>query len=348
MAADHILTFARTLDGGGVERAQLRLARAWIEAGRRVTLLIGDRSGPLATELPPGLDLVDLGTPSFCALATALPRLIRDRRPDLLFCAGSYYTSAAAWARLVLGLASPPIVAKMSNAPDRGDHGILLDIAHRRWLTLHGRFLDALVAMTPATAATAARLLRMDGRVSVIPNPPPPPVPGAVPVALPGTRVILGVGRLVPQKRWDRLIDVIPLLPADVTVVILGEGPLRADLAAKAAAGADRVHLPGHVANPVAMMEVARVIALTSDYEGVPGVLREALSVGTPVVSTDSSEAIAEIVIDASLGTIVPRDDPQALARALTHWLDAPRPPPVPLPGLDSGARYLALFDSLV
>lgn len=350
MAADHILTFARTLNGGGVEGVQLRLARTWIRAGRRVTLVIGDRSGPLAAELPAGLDVVELGTPSYPALATALPRVIRDHRPDLLFCAGNYYTSAAAWARLVLGPASPPIVAKMSNAPDRADHGIILDIAHRRWLALHGRFLDALVAMTPATAATAARLLRMEDRVSVIPNPPPQPVPGAKPVALPGKRVILGVGRLVPQKRWDRLIDVVPLLPADATILILGEGPSRADLAARAvtAGVADRVHLPGHVADPVATMAVARVVALTSDYEGVPGVLREALSVGTPVVSTDSSEAIAEIVTDTSLGTIVARDDPPALANALIHWLDAPRPPPVPLPGLDSGAHYLALFDSLV
>ncbi len=54
MAATHILTYAQDLAGGGVERAQLRLARGWLAAGRRVTLAIGDASGPLASEIPRG------------------------------------------------------------------------------------------------------------------------------------------------------------------------------------------------------------------------------------------------------------------------------------------------------
>lgn len=349
MAADHIMTFARTLDGGGVERAQLRLAAAWVAAGRRVTLVVGDTSGPLAADLAPGIALIDLDTRAYRRLAAALPRLVRAARPDILFCAGNFYTSAAAWTRMVLGLASPPIVAKMSNAPDRGDHGAVLSIAHGLWLGQHGRFLDHLVAMTPATADSAARSLRMAGRTSVIPNPPHRADPDARPVALPPGRVILGVGRLVAQKRWDRLIDVLPALPADVHLVILGEGELRPELIARAARRrvADRVHLPGHVADPLPTMTRARLVALTSDFEGVPGVLREALSVGTPVVTTRSSESIAEIVDSPTLGAIVDRDDPAALIGALTRWLDAPRPDPVPLPGTDAAARYLALFDRL-
>ena len=47
--AQHILTYADDLSGGGVERAQLRLARGWLAAGRRVTLVIGDPTGPRAT-----------------------------------------------------------------------------------------------------------------------------------------------------------------------------------------------------------------------------------------------------------------------------------------------------------
>lgn len=354
MPADHILTYARTLDGGGVERAQLRLVRGWIAAGRRVTLVIGDRRGPLAAELPAegprGADIVDLHATRYRALAAALPAIVRDRRPDVMFCAGNYYTGAAAWTRLVLGLASPPIVGKMSNAPTRGDHGRLVGTAHAAWLACHGRFLDQLVAMTPATAETAARMLRMAGRVSVIPNPPPIPIDGAAPVALPAGRVVLGVGRLVAQKRWDRLVAALPALPADVAVAILGEGPLRGALAhqAQALGVADRLHLPGHVADPMPTMAAARLVALTSEFEGVPGVLREALAVGTPVVATDSSESIAEIVCDPSLGSIVARDDAAGLAAALTHWLEAPRPVPVPPPGSDAAARYLALFDRLV
>jgi glycosyltransferase involved in cell wall biosynthesis len=351
MPADHIMTYALGLDGGGVERAQLRLVREWVAAGRRVTLVLGRREGALADQIAAGTEVIEIGTTRYLALVAALPRIVRDTQPDLIFCPGNFYTSAVAAMRMRLGLASPPIVAKMSNAAVRADHGKLVDTAHGVWLGMHGRFLDSLVAMTPATAETAARMMRMEGRVTVIPNPPPPSPPtGTAAVPLPAARVILGVGRLAQQKRWDRLIDAMPSLPADVALMILGEGPLRGALAEQVAALGlgERVSMPGQVEHPAATMAAARVVALTSDYEGVPGVLREALSVGTPVVSTASSEAIAEVVTSPVLGTIVAHQDRDALVAALTHWLDAPRPEPVPLPGGDSAARYLALFDSLV
>lgn len=343
--ARHILTYAEDLRGGGVERAQLRLARGWLAAGRRVTLAIEDVSGPLAAELPEGLEIV---SPS---RLLALPGVVRRLAPDVIFCPGNFYTGIAAWTRLRLGKACPPIVAKMSNAPARADHGRLMHAAHQVWLARHGSFLDHLVAMTPATADEAAVATRMVGRTGVIPNPPAVPIPGEVP-DLPD-RFILGVGRLEPQKRWDRLIDALRLL-ADRTIplVILGEGGERGAIEAqiRALGLRDRVLLLGHSSDPLPVMARAQVVALTSDYEGVPGVLREALSVGTPVVSTDSSAAVAEIIDRPDRGAIVARDDPAALVRALDAWLApiAQRPQAVPQPGADSAARYLALFDQLV
>ncbi|MEG3083863.1 glycosyltransferase [Sphingomonas sp. PB2P12] len=343
--AQHILTYAEDLRGGGVERAQLRLARAWLAAGRRVTLAIEDISGPLAAELPDGLEII---APS---RLLALPTMVRRVAPDVIFCPGNFYTGIAAWTRLRLGKACPPIVAKMSNAPARADHGRLMHAAHQVWLARHGTFLDHLVAMTPATADEAARATRMVGRTSVIPNPPAVPIPGALPDLPP--RFFLGVGRLEPQKRWDRLIAALPLLADRTTpLVILGDGSERAAIEAQVRdLGLDsRVFLLGHSTDPLPVMARATVLVLTSDYEGVPGVLREALSVGTPVISTASSAAVAEIVDRPDRGTIVARDDAAALVVALDTWLDPTRqrPEPVAQPGADSANRYLALFDQLV
>ncbi|HXH15061.1 MAG TPA: glycosyltransferase [Sphingomonas sp.] len=343
--AGHILTYAEDLSGGGVERAQLRLARGWLAAGRRVTLAIEDISGPLAAELPEGLEIV---APS---RMLALPGVVRRLSPDVIFCPGNFYTGIAAWTRLRLGRRCPPIVAKMSNAPVRADHGRAMHAAHQFWLGRHGSFLDHLVAMTPVTADEAAWATRMVGRTSVIANPPVVPMPGATP-DLP-TRFILGVGRLEPQKRWDRLIAALPML-ADRTIplVILGEGSERAAIEAQVRALGliGRVFLPGHTGDPLPAMARAKVVVLTSDYEGVPGVLREALSVGTPVISTDSSAAVAEIIDHPERGTIVARDDAAGLIAALDAWLvrTTQRPEPVPQPGTDSSDRYLALFDQLV
>ncbi|WP_088334415.1 glycosyltransferase [Sphingomonas mucosissima] len=346
--ARHILSYAQTLRGGGVERALLRLAGEWASLGRRVTLVIGDPSGPLRREISAAVEVIPLGASGYAAMH-ALPRHVKALRPDLLFCAGSHYTGIAAWTRLRLGTTCPPIVAKVSNALERPDHGRLVAAAHAAWLRQHPRFLDRVVAMSEASAEHVARAMRLSrSLIPVIPNPPAQRGAEASLPALP-RRYVLGVGRLVPQKRWDRLIDALPHLHQRIPLVILGEGECRAALAAQAEAGGVELLLPGHVADPIVAMAGAAVLALTSDFEGVPGVLAESLSVGTPVVTTDCAPAVAEIVASPSLGTIVPRNDGAALARALDHWLgDAVRPHPVAPRGADSASRYLQLFDSLM
>lgn len=352
--AKHILAFAQSLKGGGVERALLRLASGWQRAGRKVTLVIGSTGGPLAGELPEGVEIRELGTADYGALMRALPGIVRETHPDVLFCPGNHYTSAAGYARLRLGEACPPIVAKVSNALVRPDYSAPFAWGYRRWLGLHRWFLDQVVAMTPATAAEAMHEMGLaDDRISVIPNPPAQPVPGAAPMPIPPGRFILGVGRLEPQKRWERLIAAMPrLTDRQVTLTILGEGSLRGALEAQVAALGlhDRVFLPGHAGDPLPLVKAAAVLALTSDFEGVPGVLREALALGTPVVATDSSVSVREIVESPLLGSVVAREDSDALVAALDHWLapGARRPQPMPANDGDPAADYLALFDRVL
>ncbi|WP_322964813.1 glycosyltransferase [Sphingomonas fuzhouensis] len=349
MPADHILTYALAMRGG-VEAALGRMLPGWLERGRRVTLILGDEDGQFQGGVPLGVETVTLGHQRYGGLCGVLPAMIARARPDIVFCPGNHYTAMAAWTRMRLAGACPPIVAKMSNAVDRGDQAPLIAWGQRQWLAGHRHFLDALVAMTPATARAAQGATGLS--VAVIPNPPSMAPCFAAPRPTTPDRRILGVGRLEPQKRWDRLITAMTHLPEDIGLTILGEGSLRPALTAQIQilGLSHRVSLPGHSADAPAAMAAAQVLALPSDYEGVPGVLREALAVGTPVVTTDSSPAVHEIVSDPSLGTIVAREDLGGLVAALRHWLDpvAQRPEPVPQPGQDSAERYLALFDSIV
>lgn len=351
--AKHILGFAQSLRGGGVERALLRLAGGWQRTGRQVTLAVGSTEGPLGSEIPSNVDVIELGSTDYGTLRRALPGIVRETRPDLLFCAGNHYTGAAGYAWLVLGHDCPPIVGKVSNSLVRPDHGVLVRWGYRRWLRIHPWFLDHVVAMTPATAAEAMREMGLGAdRVSVIANPPAAPIPGAAAVTVPAGRYVLGVGRLEPQKRWERLIAAMPrLADRQVSLTILGEGSLRGELEAQIAALGlqDRVFLPGHAADPLPLVQAAAVLALTSDFEGVPGVLREALALGTPVVATDSSVSVREIVDSPALGSVVARDDTEGLIAALNHWLapGAVRPAPAMHQG-DPVAEYLALFDRVV
>lgn len=151
----------------------------------------------------------------------------------------------------------------------------------------------------------------------------PGPAPAVHILAKP---LVLGVGRLVVQKAFDRLLRAHAALRAqgiDHHLALLGEGPLRAQLTAQAQAlgVADSVFLPGHVGNVREWLRQATVFALCSRYEGLPLVLLEALAAGVPAVAMDCPSGPREILLDGAVGRLVPADDEAAFTEALGELL---------------------------
>jgi glycosyltransferase involved in cell wall biosynthesis len=140
--------------------------------------------------------------------------------------------------------------------------------------------------------------------------------------------VILGVGRLHPQKDFPTLLRAFARVRAVrvVRLVILGEGEQRAalqQLVAELGLTKD-VALPGFVGNPFAYMARAGVFVLSSAYEGLPGVLIQALACGCPVVSTDCPSGPGEILEQGAYGPLVGVGDVAALAQAMLALLAHP------------------------
>jgi glycosyltransferase involved in cell wall biosynthesis len=109
-------------------------------------------------------------------------------------------------------------------------------------------------------------------------------------------------------------------------LIVLGDGKERAKLEAlvrELDLAAD-VALPGFVINPLPYMKRAAVLVLSSVYEGLPGVLIEAMACGCPVVSTDCPSGPAEILDRGAYGKLVPMGDDTALAEAILATLEAP------------------------
>lgn len=137
--------------------------------------------------------------------------------------------------------------------------------------------------------------------------------------------VVVSVGRLTRQKNYSLLLRALKVVrrTRDVRLVILGEGELREELGstARALGLADAVSFPGFVENPFGYMARASVFALSSDWEGLPSVLIEALAVGCPIVSTDCPSGPREILQDGEYGRLVPTGDVGSLAAAIEATL---------------------------
>ncbi|NJK80391.1 MAG: glycosyltransferase, partial [Chloroflexaceae bacterium] len=142
--------------------------------------------------------------------------------------------------------------------------------------------------------------------------------------------VVLGVGRLVPNKDFANLIQAVALVRQQrpLRLLILGEGDERPRLEAlvQRLGLSDAVRMPGYVTNPYAYMRRADLFVLSSANEGLPGVLIEAMACGAPVVATDCATGPREILTGGQYGRLVPVGDSTALAAAIVATLDHPQP----------------------
>lgn len=317
------------LSGGGAERLYISLAPLFIDAGYRVTFLLDRLGGDLLPLLPPGCAVHALNARRQIHALPKLVRYLRRARPDVLIANMEHMNVMAVIARALTGVPTRVVASQHSVFSEQVKRGSWQFRALPMLYRLVIPFADRVVTVSEGVADDLVKATGLPRRnISIIYN-------GVVtsdfddraalrpahPWFLEDQPIILGMGRLVAQKGFATLIRAFARVAdrSDARLVILGEGPLRVALEDQVSALgslSERISLPGFIANPLPLLQGARLFALTSLNEGFGNVIAEALACGTPVVSTDCPYGPAEILGNGRYGRLVPVGDADALGDA--------------------------------
>ena len=325
------------LAGGGAERLHVYLANEWVSKGYVVEFVLMSKQGELLPLLVTSILVFDLNVQRIRDVVLPLAVHLQKSRPQVVLVAMWPLTSAATISWILSGLVGKLFLSDHENLTlSYIEQGRVRPIYLRYLIRLTYRFATGIVAVSRGVMEDLRSLGGLSaGKIHVIYN---PAAIGISPICeTPEVQKmlwgdgydchILSVGRLALQKDHATLIKAFSMLPSEINakLVILGEGPLRAELTALITQlGIEsRVSMLGFMNDPSPWFRSADLFVLSSRWEGFGNVIVEALECGVPVVSTNCPSGPSEILEDGRYGSLVPVQNPVALSNAMVQSLRA-------------------------
>lgn len=331
-----ILIILPNLKSGGAERLAVSLANEWHSKGYKVEFGLLEKSGKFLELIDHGILIHDLNTLKLRNSIIPLYRLFKSTRPDVIW--------SGLWPLTALSIIAWVLAGKMGRLYTI-DHNQLsistiksLNVS-RLTLKIITRgtypFASGNMAVAEGVKTDLVELTGLpDKKIKVIYNPAAQGIGSKRKSSKkikdklwgrhPG-KCILSVGSFKEQKNFKLLIDTFNALNSDIeaTLIILGDGELRLDLEKQIEdlGIQDRVFLPGFTEDPSPLFLSADVFVLSSNWEGLPTVLIEALDCGLPVVSTDTPTGPSEILEGGLWGILVPPNNKQLLLNGIKESL---------------------------
>lgn len=331
------LFIINSLAGGGAERVFTTIVSASKDraaSGSIEVALLDDE--PDAYTLPDWVVVHRLrGQGGLVESIRSLHKLVQQIRPDV---AVSFLTRANVAAAIVMTLAGRPLVlSERVNTTAHLGAGRAAALSKLLVRLTYGR-AKRIIAVSQGVIDTLATDFGISrGLMDAVANPvDTPAIVAKAAVASPYDHLrpyIAGMGRLVPNKNFPMTIRAFAASGIGGNLLILGEGPDRQVLEdlARELGVVERVHFAGFEANPYAAIARAEFVVLSSNAEGFPNAMVEALACGVPVAATDCLSGPSEVLDVKSApgeareglgGLLVPVNDVEAMTSALRALQD--------------------------
>lgn len=321
-----IALFINSLQKGGSERVMVNLAEYFQKQGCEV-ILVTQYKRAHEYELPCGVrrvfsepepeKLTGGRIKNFCVRFNTLRDIWKEYKPDVIlsFLGKNNLMAIATAAFLPL-----KVSVSVRGEPTMEYEGGLMQLLAKRMFA----FADGVVLQTERAKAFFPKKVQM--KSVILKNPLNPAFLEKKPV-LQRDNVIVAAGRLDENKNHIMLIHAFSRIAEEypeMKLVIYGDGELREKLLAlvRDKGLEERISLPGSVDDVAEHVGRARIFTLTSNTEGMPNSVIEAMVLGIPVIATDCPcGGPAELIRNGENGLLVPVGDAYALADAMRKIL---------------------------
>jgi len=321
-----IILFINSLQKGGSERVMVNLA-GYFQKQHYDTILVTQYKKENEYVLPDGVTriysepaqeaLTGGRIRNFCIRFKTLRAIWKEYKPDVIL---SFLGKNNLMAIATSAFLPAKVAVSVRGEPTMEYEGRLMRFLAKFLF----RFADGVILQTKRAAQFFPKAVRK--RSVILRNPLNPAFLGKKRHTQ-RDNVIVAAGRLDENKNHAMLIHAFSKIAGEypeLKLVIYGEGELRESLLALAAQKelTERVMLPGSIDNVEEMVGRAKIFALTSNTEGMPNAVIEAMVLGTPVIATDCPcGGPAELIENGENGLLVPVGDAYALADAIRKIL---------------------------
>ncbi len=320
MRKKRILFVTLSLGGGGAERVVSILSSELARRGQDVRLLLFERS-PKEYTLNEEVEVYEFGWPQgWCKLHRIYKRIrrmremIREIAPDIIIpflALPTVYTYLAS-----LGLRELTFISTVRNNPSLYPASPLM----RRLVNRITKKSDRIMLQTGEQRGYFSE--RLNSKIFVVPNPVKQEMLDTIYHYKPEVRKIVSMGRLTKQKNHPLLIRAFAKISATVEelrLVIYGEGEERKNLEelVKELGLSEKVSLPGKTSQVSEKLAEADIFVLSSDYEGLPNTLIEAMAVGLPCISTACPTGPKDLIHNGQDGLLTKVGDEEELYTAM-------------------------------